>query len=125
MGGASSGQANSSGAYDLSKMSQDTMSSQGGMSFINASGSGGSTGSLLAQSPFGPLLSLPGVTADNLFSIVNPSSYSNVNLSALGGGGSSTDSGSIPPGGNPFASIGSPSSSSMVGSLGASSNPFA
>lgn len=90
MGGAPNGQTNSHYVYDFSKASQDNMGGQGGMSFIggsapggqggaaggiNAGGSGsaGGAGSLLAQSPFGSLLNLPGVTADNLFSNVDPS----------------------------------------------------
>ena len=35
--------------------------------------------SLISQSPFGSLLNLPGVTADNLFSNVNPANYGGSN----------------------------------------------
>jgi len=64
--------------------------------------SGGDLASLLGQSPFGPLLNLPGVTAQNLFSNVNPNDYSGGNpFAALG---ASAMSGAY--GGNPFAGIG-------------------
>lgn len=56
--------------------------------------------------------------------------YSNANFSALGASNtSSTANGGIPTGGsaggNPFASIGSTSGSSMIASSGGGSNPFA
>jgi hypothetical protein len=64
--------------------------------------SGGDLASLLGQSPFGPLLNLPGVTAQNLFSNVNPNDYSGGNpFAALG---ANAMSGAY--GGNPFAGIG-------------------
>lgn len=83
--------------------------------------------SLLAQSPFGALLNLPGVTAQNLFSGVNPNDYSGSNPFAALGGRSSAY------GGNPFASLGSNIASLSSGASGpnaaganaASSNPFA
>ncbi len=39
--------------------------------------------SLISQSPFGSLLNLPGVTADNLFSNVNPANYGGSNPFAV------------------------------------------
>ena len=57
--------------------------------------------SLISQSPFGSLLNLPGVTADNLFSNVNPANYGGSNPFAVLG--SSVTSGAY--GGNPFAAI--------------------
>ena len=60
---------------------------------------------MIAQSPFGALLNLPGVTAANLFSNVNPADYGGGNpFAALA---STSGSGAAAPyGGNPFASIG-------------------
>jgi len=64
-------------------------------------GAGMDAASLISQSPFGSLLSLPGVTADNLFSNVNPANYGGSNPFAVLG--SSVTSGAY--GGNPFAAI--------------------
>jgi len=85
---------------------------------MGAGGSGADLTSLLQQSPFGALLNLPGVTAANLFSNVNPNDYAGGNpFAALG---SSTTSGAY--GGNPFAGLGSnysgASGSSGPGSMG-------
>lgn len=115
--------------YDFSAFAQDAAASGGsaGMSFMSggagaaaggapaasgsaASGSGSAPGggdasALIAQSPFGALLNLPGVTAENLFSNVNPANYSGGNpfaaLADTSGSGAAA-----PYGGNPFASIG-------------------
>ncbi len=67
--------------------------------------SGADASALIAQSPFGSLLSLPGVTAENLFSNVNPADYGGGNPFAALAGVSGSD-GAAPYGGNPFASIG-------------------
>ena len=80
-----------------------------GASMMAASGSAGGAPagssadltSLLSQSPFGVLLNLPGVTAANLFSNVNPANYGSGNPFAVLG--SSLSSGAY--GGNPFAAI--------------------
>lgn len=94
---------------------------------------GGDLGALIAQSPFGSLLNLPGVTAENLFSNVNPADYGGGNpfgaLAGVSGGGAAA-----PYGGNPFASIGTlvtndynaatqGGTASSMG-MGAGGNPF-
>ena len=81
---------------------------------------GGDLAALLAQSPFGPLLNLPGVTAQNLFSNVNPNDYSGGNpFAALG-----ANAGSGAYGGNPFAGLGgNPAPTSSGASGGASAAP--
>ena len=69
-----------------------------------AGGSGGDASSMLGQSPFGRLLDLPGVTAESLFSNINPSDYSSVGGNPFAALGDSVTSGAY--GGNPFAAIG-------------------
>ncbi len=109
--------------YDFTAFSQAVAAggSAGGMAFMpggsapaaaarapaagGADSAGGDAASLIAQSPFGALLNLPGVTAANLFSNVNPANYSGGNpfaaLESTSGSGAAA-----PYGGNPFASIG-------------------
>ena len=76
----------------------------GGSSGAPAGGSGGDVSSMLAQSPFGRLLDLPGVTPESLFSNINPSDYSSVGGNPFAALGDSVNSGAY--GGNPFAAIG-------------------
>ena len=65
-----------------------SMAASAGDAFSASGGSMPDAASLLAQSPFGPLLSLPGVTADNLFGAA-PISASDAAFfqSVFGGGG--------------------------------------
>ena len=133
-------------SYDFSAFSQAATASGGqdGMTFLSgaaagspptsaaagpAAGGGGDPTALIAQSPFGALLDLPGVTAANLFSNVNPADYGGGNpFAALVGSGSSTGA-AAPYGGNPFASIGTLVSDSYAAATqgsgaSAGSNPF-
>jgi hypothetical protein len=131
-----------SSTYDFSAFSAGAAGGQSGMSFIGGSmGSGGASAggapgeaasggaasaagggnltSQLSQSPFGALLNLPGVTAANLFSNVNPADYGGGNpFAALG---SNANSGAY--GGNPFANLGTNAGSAYPSS--AVANPFA
>ncbi len=82
-------------------------------------GQGSSLSSLLGQSPFGPLLNLPGVTAENLFSNVNPANYGGGNpFASIGASGGS----SAAYGGNPFANLGQSTSAMFTSYPGAGSS---
>ncbi len=82
-------------------------------------GQGSSLSSLLGQSPFGPLLNLPGVTAENLFSNVNPADYGGGSpFAGIGAAGGS--SGAY--GGNPFAGLGQSTSAMFTNYPGAGSS---
>ena len=123
----------SQGSYDFSAFSQAATASGGqdGMTFLSGAaasspaGGGSDPTALIAQSPFGALLNLPGVTAANLFSNVNPADYGGGNpFAALVGTGAAAAYG-----GNPFASIGTLVSDSYAaatqgGGATAGGNPF-
>ncbi len=139
-----------SSRYDFSTFSGAVAGGQSGMSFIGGSIGGGvasvagapsmgaasggaaspangsNLASQLSQSPFGALLNLPGVTAANLFSNVNPADYGGGNPFAVLG--ASANSGAY--GGNPFANLGTNAgsmypSSAVTNPSSVVANPFA